>query len=120
MLRNESSSPSTQPINESSSSSTQSIDLSEITTPPLDKAPPPTPDIVSTSTPLLIKKTRVRINKILWSERDTLGEEEKESLRKTQHCLNTKDEELCTALFDTESEFKKSIEAVDYCTNYVG
>jgi len=120
LLRNESSSPSTQPINKYSSSSTQPIDLSEIATPPLDKVPPPTPNIVSTSTPVLIKKTQVRINKRLWSEKDTLGEEEKESSRKVQCRLSTKDEELCTALLDTESEFKKSIEAVDYCTNYVG
>ena len=74
----------------------------------------------SSSTPVLIKKTRVRINKRLWTERDTLGDEEKIVLKKAQQRLNTKDEELCTALLDTEAEFKESIEAVDYCTTYVG
>ena len=49
-----------------------------------------------------------------------MGDEEKCSLKKAQQRLNKKDEELCTALLDTEPEFKKSIEAVDYCTNYVG
>ena len=102
----------------SSLSSTKPIDLSSPSPP--RNIPPPAPVTESASTPLLIKKTRVRINKRLWTERHTLGDEEKCSLKKAQQRLNKKDEELCTALLDTEPEFGLSIEAVDYCTNYVG
>ena len=54
----------------SSLSSTKPIDLS--TPSPPRNIPSPAPVTKSASTPLLIKKTRVRINKRLWTKRHTL------------------------------------------------
>ena len=114
LLRNEATSTSSTLL------SSRPIDLS-ITTPPHIDNPSPTPALVpvSTSTPVLVKKTRVRINKRLWKERDTLDKDEIRNLKRAQQRLNRKDEELCTALLDTEPEFKLSIEAVEFCSNYV-
>ena len=79
----------------------------------------PTPKEKSDSTPTLVRRTRQKINRKLWVERDTLDGEEKASLQRAQRHLNNKDKELCTALIDTEPEFKDSLEPVDFCTNYV-
>ena len=98
--------------------STKTIDL--MTPSPPRQVSQPTLVTKSSSIHVLIKKTQVRINKRLWTKTDTLGDEEKIVLKKAQQRLNTKDEELCTALLDTETKFKESIEAVDYCTDYVG
>ena len=104
----------------STSSPHRHIDLSTTTPPPNDHpSPTPAPVTASTSTPALVKKTRVRINKRLWKERDTLGKDDIKNLKRAQQRLNRKDEELCTALLDTEPEFKGSIEAVEFCSNYV-
>ena len=80
----------------------------------------PTPLAVTPSTPDIVKRTRRKINKIFWVYHKTMLKDYRESLQKAQQRLNRKDEELCTALIDTEPEFRTSMEPVEFCTNYVG
>ena len=93
------------------------VDLSTDTA-PIQK-PPTQPPTQPPSTPDFIKRMRTKINKHLWNERNNLDDEKKEALKKAHFRLNQRDKELCTAILDTQAEFRDLLEATDYCAEYI-